>query len=275
MDTSTPSDDSACEYSASDPIHTHVNHKQSMCSRSVTTEGNMEAEFGNTFSEVLHIQDAPEMTSGCTLAANGVGIYCHGKENLCEEVNSTKSNSTAGSDKLLDKSATFPLSKKNACVVGNDVQCSIASEEPSCRRSLSMSTSVKPVSAMKGSRERRGQHENILTLKWAPDVYDPPVTSLSHTVNGHSQQRSRTNKRNSKHKYKGKSSRGRSEKKQNQKHVENSEPLSKSEVTSNEMSHQLGADILDFSVTGKESNCGSSFLKTSVGKVHISFAETT
>ncbi|PIA53021.1 hypothetical protein AQUCO_01000708v1 [Aquilegia coerulea] len=275
MDTSTMSDDSTCEYSASDPIHTHVNPKPSMCSISATAEGNVGAEVGSAFSEVLHIQDAPEMTSGCNLAANGVGICCHGKEDLCEELNSNKSNSTAGSEKLLDKSATFPLSKKNACLVGNDVQCSMASKEPSCHRSLSMPTSLNPVSAMKGSRERQGQHENILTVKWAPDVYDPPVTSLSHTVKGHSQQRSRTNKKNGKHKHKGKSSRGNSEKKQYRKNVENCEPLSKSEVTSNEMFHQSAADFLDFSATTQESNCGSSFLKTSVGKVHISFAEAT
>jgi len=40
------------------------------------------------------------------------------------------------------------------------------------------------VSAMKGSRAKRGIVTN-LRVSWAPDVYDPPVTSDSHTVRPH------------------------------------------------------------------------------------------
>ncbi|KAL5220439.1 hypothetical protein ABZP36_025152 [Zizania latifolia] len=39
-------------------------------------------------------------------------------------------------------------------------------------------------SAMKGSRAKRGMVTR-LSVSWAPDVYDPPVTSGSHTVRGH------------------------------------------------------------------------------------------
>ncbi|KAM3333268.1 hypothetical protein ACQJBY_028397 [Aegilops geniculata] len=45
------------------------------------------------------------------------------------------------------------------------------------------------VSAMKGSRAKRGIVAK-LSVSWAPDVYDPPVTSDSHTVKPH-QRRSR------------------------------------------------------------------------------------
>uniref|UniRef100_A0A0E0C9F9 F-box domain-containing protein n=1 Tax=Oryza meridionalis TaxID=40149 RepID=A0A0E0C9F9_9ORYZ len=40
------------------------------------------------------------------------------------------------------------------------------------------------VSAMKGSRAKLGIATS-LSVSWAPDVYDPPVTSGSHTVKGH------------------------------------------------------------------------------------------
>lgn len=40
------------------------------------------------------------------------------------------------------------------------------------------------VSAMKGTRAKQGIMTR-LSVSWAPDVYDPPVTSDSHTVRGH------------------------------------------------------------------------------------------
>ncbi|CAO2166800.1 unnamed protein product [Urochloa humidicola] len=40
------------------------------------------------------------------------------------------------------------------------------------------------VSAMKGTRAKHGIVTK-LNVSWAPDVYDPPVTSDSHTVRGH------------------------------------------------------------------------------------------
>ncbi|GJN17373.1 hypothetical protein PR202_gb04433 [Eleusine coracana subsp. coracana] len=40
------------------------------------------------------------------------------------------------------------------------------------------------VSAMKGTRAKQGISTK-LSVSWAPDVYDPPVTSDSHTVRGH------------------------------------------------------------------------------------------
>ncbi|XP_074589173.1 uncharacterized protein LOC141845034 isoform X2 [Curcuma longa] len=44
----------------------------------------------------------------------------------------------------------------------------------------------KLISALKGSRAQLGVQPNTkLSVKWAPDVYDPPVTSDCHTVKGH------------------------------------------------------------------------------------------
>ncbi|KAL6614292.1 hypothetical protein ACP70R_036562 [Stipagrostis hirtigluma subsp. patula] len=51
---------------------------------------------------------------------------------------------------------------------------------------LNSSTNGTPklVSAMKGTRAKRGIITG-LSVSWAPDVYDPPVTSDSHTVKTH------------------------------------------------------------------------------------------
>ncbi|CAH1441899.1 unnamed protein product [Lactuca virosa] len=44
-------------------------------------------------------------------------------------------------------------------------------------------TARKPVSAKKGSLEKRGvTPPQKLTVKWAPDVYDPVPSSISHTL---------------------------------------------------------------------------------------------
>ena len=78
------------------------------------------------------------------------------------------------------------------------------------------------VSAMKGSRAKRGIVTK-LSVSWAPDVYDPPVTSDSHTVKPH--QRS---SRKSHYKYKppkggsGSSSRSSSGSKKEKKHSHHS-----------------------------------------------------
>lgn len=59
------------------------------------------------------------------------------------------------------------------------------------------STSRLLISAMKGGRERSGGEASPTEnrrVNWAPDVYDPPVTSVDHTLKGH-QQRSRSRKK--------------------------------------------------------------------------------
>lgn len=39
---------------------------------------------------------------------------------------------------------------------------------------------------MKGGRAQEGKPlKSKLSVKWAPEVYDPPATSESHTVKGH------------------------------------------------------------------------------------------
>ncbi|KMZ65897.1 hypothetical protein ZOSMA_306G00020 [Zostera marina] len=76
------------------------------------------------------------------------------------------------------------------------------------------SISIPLVSAMKGGREKEGHLSKLkLNVKWAPDVYDPPITLSSHTVkNYHHQQQRRKSKKKDRNKHgnkqKGRSSRG-------------------------------------------------------------------
>ncbi|KAI3526473.1 hypothetical protein L1887_05727 [Cichorium endivia] len=54
-----------------------------------------------------------------------------------------------------------------------------------CSNVPSLPKPLKPVSAMKGSREKRGVGPpKKLTVKWAPDVYDPvPCSALDMVIN--------------------------------------------------------------------------------------------
>lgn len=60
---------------------------------------------------------------------------------------------------------------------------------------------------MKGGRgQQQGTPRLVkLNVSWAPDVYDPPTTSLSHTVKSQHQRHKTTKKKDQKHKYRGKS----------------------------------------------------------------------
>lgn len=71
---------------------------------------------------------------------------------------------------------------------------------------------LKIISAMKGSRQKNGMASPTESrhVKWAPDVYDPPVTSVCHSVNNSYQRRSKSrkkdkNKQKQKQKQKGRS----------------------------------------------------------------------
>ncbi|RRT80574.1 hypothetical protein B296_00006476 [Ensete ventricosum] len=66
------------------------------------------------------------------------------------------------------------------------------------------------ISAMKGSRAQNGSPPNVkLHVRWAPEVYDPPCTLMSHTVKKSYYHRHKAKKKDrNKHKHRGKSTRG-------------------------------------------------------------------
>lgn len=150
---------------------------------------------------------------------------------------------------------------------------------PSCF--ICSQTPLKLVSALKGSREKHGVPLKKLTVTWAPDVYDPTPTAVSHVVTNKSQRHRNDSKRNSKNKQKGtgkpsRGSRGK-DKKQGRKYGGSSNRCFKSlddnERIVDQVQHQ--ADIVDYNIGNPDPYCGTSFLKNSVSKLHFSVAEAT
>ena len=139
---------------------------------------------------------------------------------------------------------------------------------------------------MKGSREKQGMTPpEKLTVRWAPDVYDPPPSiSTSTSVKIKKPRPKSESKRyydykNGKNKQKGKPSKGSSSK--DKKHVR------KHGGSSNKYFQTLDNDdrVVDynepcgesggFGVGSPNSYSGSSFLKKSVRELHFSIAEAT
>lgn len=140
-----------------------------------------------------------------------------------------------------------------------------------------LQTPLKLVSAMKGSREKQGGSQLKLTVKWAPDVYDPVPTLLSHTVKNRKQHKSRNkknDKKNGKKGHKGNSSRGGGgkDKKQSRKISATSDSCYK-RLDSHDEVFETSTEFGALDVGSQDSFCGTSFLKTSVTKVHYSVAE--
>ncbi|KAM0948249.1 hypothetical protein DsansV1_C07g0076301 [Dioscorea sansibarensis] len=172
-------------------------------------------ELGKKFHEMLQVHDSCEDISSDDPPTNQEERRCSfGTRN-----ESTISDAKFG--KILNNSATFPTSNKvqsypepikgedgspgNLCDLPNSSFC----VSHVYGRSMSLTPSFKLVSAMKGGCERSGISQAVkLHVKWAPEVYDPPITSMSHSVNPHQQQCPKARKRDQhRHKHKGKPSR--------------------------------------------------------------------
>ncbi|ESR42304.1 BRI1-KD interacting protein 130 [Citrus sinensis] len=242
--------------------------------------GLVNALDGNS-DEVLSIKDSSE----CNTSDGGVVSHVEeGFEDL-------KLEDDGPGQKSLCKYATFPPTAKispsaNVNEQDEDDELKTAFEQmfsddpvPSrCSRSLSLPTPLKLVSAMKGSRERQGASPRKLSVKWAPDVYDPPPTIVSHTVNRSKKQQKSREGRNYKQK-KGKKGRkgnsshsGSKDRKQFCKIGGSSSDKCYKLMGARDGVLQLPDGLNDFEVAGPDS-CGSSFLKESLGKVHYSVAE--
>ncbi|CAN6336108.1 unnamed protein product [Urochloa humidicola] len=187
--------------------------------------------------------------------------------------------------KGLQKCATFPPSSGEA--QEEDHSCCHADDghtgAPAYERSVSLPPTLKLISAMKGGREKNGTTSPTENrhVKWAPDVYDPPVTSVCHSVNSiyrrSKPRKKEKNKQKKRQKQKGKS------KKNHQNSVQSSSVMQvpdhgleainttdcQSSVDGNE------AMIKDYSMGNQEAKCGSSFLRESVAKMHFSTAEAS
>ncbi|PKU84443.1 hypothetical protein MA16_Dca002956 [Dendrobium catenatum] len=211
--------------------------------------------------------------------------------------------------KCLIKSATFPSSEVDSLNFFNlgingssscssaPVQNSSYDQLPTYKRSTSLPrelfrkvlnqrgiASSKLVSAMKGGRKQNETSPRVdMRVKWAQDVYDPPATSMSHTVKSYNIQRPKSKKkdnRRQKHS-KGKNSRGNNTGKKipNRGNVGSiSAPFpAKLQTGGANGPATPSEDILEFGVGGlHDMKCGSSiFLRESLAKMHLSFGEAT
>lgn len=137
------------------------------------------------------------------------------------------------------------------------------------------------VSAMKGSREKHGKQPKKLSVSWAPDVYDPIPTSVSHVLSNKNQRNLSYGKKSGKHKHKGrsKSSQGSSKGKEKKQSRKSGRSAGKfvhfHEITGVGSFGEPQPGSVDFDAGSPELFCGSSFLKTSVGKLHFPVAEAT
>lgn len=198
-----------------------------------------------------------------------------------------KEKTTQASEKCLSKAATFPSSDKTSLSSKDAISSDLSTHDDNARsldpydfRSTSLPTHLKPVSAMKGSREKRGAAPDVkLTVKWAPDVYDPIPTSVSHvTTNNRSSRHSKKNSRN-KQKSGSKSSRGSKgkDKKQVRKRGGNSSNIGymlpeheEEMVDLREHGPKPKPGGIDFHVGNPDRLCGSSFLKSYGTNLHLS-----
>ncbi|XP_020211947.1 uncharacterized protein LOC109796638 [Cajanus cajan] len=254
-------------------------------------DDNFISNLGMTFCESLHIQDAQKSAD----ASEGIDKSNVSEEKMCEAV---KKQETKLNMMCLKKSATFPISSSSSDM---EADTSVAealyehSAHQTCSRSISLPSPLKLISAMKGSREKHGVSQVKLNVKWAPDVYDPVPTLLSHTVRNKKPQKSRkkkSDKKNGKKGQKGNSSRGGSSKDKQFRKLSGTPSLCYKSVDAcdkligaatelgaldvpNSCDKVIGASTeLDaFDVRSQDSYCGTSFLKKSVTEVHYSVAQ--
>uniref|UniRef100_A0ACD5ZNP6 Uncharacterized protein n=1 Tax=Avena sativa TaxID=4498 RepID=A0ACD5ZNP6_AVESA len=199
-------------------------------------------------------------------------------------VDFSESSVGLGMRKDLQKCATFPSSVAEVAREGSCCDADGAAKDAhTYQRSVSLPPPVKLISAMKGSRQKNGVPSPTENrhIKWAEDVYDPPVTSVSHSVNNsYKRQPNPRKKDKSKQKQKQK---GRSKKKTKN---ANQNPA----VTQTPGLEELGTSIireapadpgkheteaLDYGISSQDAKCGSSFLLETVAKMHFSTAEAS
>lgn len=258
------------------------------------------SELRIAFDVALQVEDIKvENLENSSLAANGcsdiISTMMSEKRQVLEHPKATSTVPLAHTVKCLCKCATSSLTDciSSASMDNNDNPQEGAFQMPA----ISLPVARKLVSAMKGGREKEGLAPRKLSVSWAPDVYDPPPSSVSHLPkrNNHSY---RSSKKHSKGKQKSKNSQGSSSsRKKDKKHhhrkvSEKAEPslrltfamdpvlatnTEKNLSTSNYNSTTM--ELLDFDngedCDNPDSNCGSSFLRKSCGTLHLSYAETT
>ncbi|KAL1565930.1 hypothetical protein AAHA92_01603 [Salvia divinorum] len=130
-------------------------------------------------------------------------------------------------------------------------------------------------SAMKGSREKQGVPPKKLSVTWAPDVYDPIPTSVSHVPSSRNQYIRSYGRKYGKNKQKGggKASRGGKGKDRDKKQARKNGGTATKVKSAAASFSEPEAGIAGFNVISADAFCGSSFLKESVQNMHFPVAE--
>ncbi|XP_020583374.1 uncharacterized protein LOC110026676 [Phalaenopsis equestris] len=127
----------------------------------------------------VHLQDFHVEFSAID-AASDENSEANSGENSAYMEPSSSGTFDGNLENFLSKSATFPSSEL-------EFYHSFCTEEtaasPTYKRSVSLPPSFNFISAMKGGRARHGiDLRSDLRVKWATDVYDPPVSSMLQMV---------------------------------------------------------------------------------------------
>lgn len=164
--------------------------------------------LGISFSDVLHVHDNLEPLCIGNLGSDRDENSNHHKAQplllATSILDGSSKHTTVLCSSVVQHSNLDSVEEFSCGTLNND---NVIAETPAFADPLAK----KPISALKGSRRKQGKYLTTkLGVKWAPEVFDPPVTSSSHTVKAHHcRHHHKTKKDYNTHKYtKGKSSRG-------------------------------------------------------------------
>ncbi|XP_055812386.1 uncharacterized protein LOC129882212 [Solanum dulcamara] len=254
--------------------------------------GPFASDLARHFTESLRIEDGEDL-----IYKEDSNIL---EEDGSEDMHSNDTNTgSTDLEKCLIKCSEFPCSAMSTPLaelvhVKKEQEANAKSTDLPYSRSISSPTTLKLVSAIKGSREKQGKPPKKLSVTWAPDVYDPIPTAVSHVPNKVQRHRS-DHRKNGKNKQKsnGKSSRGSKgkDKKQGRKHGGSTKrsyhPLEDNHIMTCSSFHSLEDNItahssglqtgaMDYDIgSTPDPFCGSSFLKKSVTKLHFPVAKAS
>lgn len=195
--------------------------------------------LGISLCETLQIRDPPEPSYVRNSALN--------MENKCSQLKAKPLSLDTDVLEGLSKHATILCSEPVQSYLANSdagdgfscvtVQSENSSEDENLAFVQPLLKITMHIPALKGSRAKHGKHLNVrLSVKWAPEVYDPPVTASSHTVKGNQCRRRRHHHHHLHHRAKAKKDQ------HNQKYIKGKSP--KGTVTERKHSHH-GSNITD------------------------------
>ncbi|XP_057778947.1 uncharacterized protein LOC130997595 [Salvia miltiorrhiza] len=268
--------------SSTDPDHQSQNNSKDLSMNDLKT----------CLTEFFDVEDSGSSTNELDLSPGKDYVVNVVKECECQGLEKSETGNSA-SEKCLSKCATFPplcgpkpsvdaiIGEKEEQEEDISAEVSEANDinNPSNKcysRSKSLPVPLKLVSAMKGSREKQGIPLKDLSVTWAPEVYDPVPTSVSHLPSNKNQSYRSNSKKYGKYKQKSGSKSSRGSKGKDKK------PVRKSGSGSTRLrpfyetyGDSFSEPPVDFDVGSPDPFCGSSFLKQSVRNMHFPVAEAT